>query len=103
MDQTIESRARARAIAWTIVTKTPRNQPGGGWQVVVWWSTDRQTEKKEGSSLSGWRLDARPGVLDFWVYRVVTDCHRFDRLRFARSWTRLGIRFGAGCKWKWGI
>lgn len=69
---TMESESMGRG------SKTPRNQPDGGWQVVI------GREERERTSLSGWRFDARPGVLDFWVYRVVTDCHRFDRLRFAR-------------------
>lgn len=45
--------------------KTPRNQPDGGWQVVRSREEGYVGKKKESESLSGWRLEARPGVLDF--------------------------------------
>lgn len=70
-----------RASAWI---KAPRNQPGDGWQVV------RSREygsvgKKERERVSlGMAVGCASRCVGFWVYRVVTDCHRFDRLRFAR-------------------
>ena len=69
-----------RASAWM---KIPRNQPGDGGRQASgekpggWDGEDGQVGKKRESVCCASRC------VGFWVYRVVTDCHRFDRLRFA--------------------
>lgn len=67
--------------------RPPRNQPDGGWQVVR--SREervcRHPRKRVRESESvGMAARCASRCVGFWVYRVVTDCYRFDRLRFAR-------------------
>lgn len=49
-----------------------------------WWvASGGRHEERERESI-GMAVRCASRCVGFWVYRVVTDCHRFDRLRFAR-------------------